>query len=116
MLARMTFGKLPFTFNSQDHVIFSSSVIPVEPNITYRKTIDRELQNQGVRLYTDIHVSGHAAREDIREFLKLTRPKHAIPTHSEPNKVNSFLQLWTESGMVPKNAHVLRPGQRLRLI
>ncbi|MBI4151294.1 RNase J family beta-CASP ribonuclease [Candidatus Woesearchaeota archaeon] len=116
MLARMAFGKLPFSFNSQDHVIFSSSVIPVEPNISYRKAIDRELQNQGIRLYTDIHVSGHAAREDIREFLKLTRPRHAIPTHSEPNKVNSFLQLWAECGMPPKHAHVLRPGQRLKLI
>lgn len=116
MLSKMTTGKFAFHFNKGDHVLFSSSVIPVEPNITYRKTIDKQLLNQGVRLFPDLHVSGHAAREDIREFIKLTRPKHALPTHSEPNKVNSFIQLWTELGHAPKDAHVLRPGQRLKLV
>lgn len=116
MLAKMVNGTYDFVFNSQDHVIFSSNVIPVEPNITYRRELDKKLQSQGVRLYTDIHVSGHAAREDIREFLKLTRPTHVIPTHSEAPKVNSFLQLWIEMQNPPKNAHIMKAGQRLKLV
>jgi len=116
MLAKMINRKFDFRFDSDDHVIFSSSVIPVEPNMSYRKAIEQQLQREGVRFYTDIHCSGHAAREDIREFLKLTRPRHAIPTHAEPNKVDSFVQLWNEMGLPPKNAHVLKPGQKLKLV
>ena len=115
MLAKMANNTYAFRFDSQDHVIFASNVIPVEPNITYRKNLDNQLQQMGVRLYTDVHVSGHAAREDIREFLKLTRPQHAIPTHSEAPKVASFLQLWGEMNHPAKNAHVLKPGQRLSI-
>jgi ribonuclease J len=115
MLAKMVHHQFDFQFESDDHVIFSSSVIPVEPNITYRKNIERDLNKEGVRMYTDIHCSGHAAREDLREFLKLVRPRHVIPTHAEPPKVNSFIQLWNEMGLPPKHAHVLKPGQRLRL-
>ena len=116
MLSKMTTGKFDFHFDDGDHVLFSSSVIPVEPNLTYRKTIDKQLESQGVRLFTDLHVSGHAAREDIREFLKLVRPQHVIPTHSEPHKVASFMQLWAEIGAVPNQAHLLKPGQHLKLI
>ncbi|MBI4145348.1 RNase J family beta-CASP ribonuclease [Candidatus Woesearchaeota archaeon] len=115
MLSKMVDRKFDFHFDSDDHVIFSSSVIPVEPNISYRKTIEQHLQHDGVRLYTDIHCSGHAAREDIREFFKLTRPRHMIPTHAEPNKVDSCIQLWKEMGQPPKNAHVLKAGQRLKV-
>ncbi|HSU72499.1 MAG TPA: RNase J family beta-CASP ribonuclease [Candidatus Binatia bacterium] len=115
MLAKMINHKVDWRFVSDDHVIFASRVIPVEPNISYRKAIEGQLQREGVRMYTDIHCSGHAAREDIREFLKLTRPRHLIPTHAEPNKVASCVQLWQDMGQPVKNAHTLRPGQRLKL-
>ena len=108
-------NQFDFRFDSEDNVIFSSTVIPVEPNISYRKVIEKKLQAEGVRFYTDIHCSGHAAREDIREFLKLTRPQHSIATHAEPNKVDSFVQLWHEMGLPQKNTHIMKPGQKLKL-
>ena len=81
ILTRMGAGKLPFKFLHDDHVIFSCKTIPVEPNIQNRARLDKQLTTKGVRLFKDIHVSGHGAREDIRDMIDMVKPEKIIPAH-----------------------------------
>jgi ribonuclease J len=111
MLSKMSNNMFNFKFHSGDHVLFSSKVIPVEPNKTYRRELDSKLRAQGVRLYTDLHVSGHAAREDIREFLMMLKPTNVIPSHWEKDRVASFKTLWAELEQPKETFRVPKPGK-----
>ncbi|HWE62531.1 MAG TPA: ribonuclease J, partial [Chloroflexota bacterium] len=55
----------------------------------------------------NIHVSGHAAREDHRELLQLVRPRYAAPFHGEYRMMVLFKRLAMEQG-IPED-HVLMP-------
>ncbi|WP_022697754.1 ribonuclease J [Euryhalocaulis caribicus] len=68
-----------------DTVIFSSRVIPGnEKDIIELKN---KFVERGVELITDrdgeIHVSGHPARDELRQMYQWARPKLAIPVHGE---------------------------------
>ncbi len=85
ILAKIVFKDL-YNFKSNDIVIFSSNVIPQEPNISNRKKIELELENKNVRVFRDVHVSGHASREDHRDLIRLLNPRYIIPAHCEIEK------------------------------
>jgi ribonuclease J len=51
ILDRMTKNQLPFTLNYEDHVIFSSSIIPTPINIQNRKVMEDKLKKKGVRIF-----------------------------------------------------------------
>jgi ribonuclease J len=115
-LSRIIRGELHFKFEPGDHVIFSCSVIPAEINIKNRAEMDERLKQLGVRLFTNIHASGHSSREDLREFIMMTKPKHIIPTHGEPKKMDSFISLAKEIGYTNKNIHALVTGQKVKIV
>jgi ribonuclease J len=74
------------------------------------------LKEKRIRVFTDIHVSGHGAREDHRDLLKMLRPEHIIPTHGGMLQLNAFKQLAIHDlGYDPSKIHVLYNGQRLKL-
>ncbi len=99
---------------TNDHVIFSSQIIPAEINIQQRQIMDEKLRKLGVRIFKDIHVSGHSSREDIREIITLLKPKHLLPTHGEEEKLEAFSSLAKEMGY-DKTLHILENGQRIKL-
>ncbi|MBW2993215.1 RNase J family beta-CASP ribonuclease, partial [Candidatus Woesearchaeota archaeon] len=113
ILSRMATGKLPFKFDPDDHVVFSCKVIPSEINRKYRDKLERQLKKHGVRIFKDIHVSGHAAREDLRDLINMTRPTHIIPAHAEKSKSEALASLAREMGY--KNVHVIGNKHILRL-
>jgi ribonuclease J len=115
-LARIIRGELQFGFQQGDHVIFSCAVIPAEINRKNRAEMDEGLRKLGVRIFTDIHVSGHSSREDIREFLMLTKPKHVIPAHGEPVMMDNFVSLAKELGYSDKNIHAIVVPQRVKIV
>jgi len=84
VLSRMVRNEFPFKFQPEDHVIFSCKVIPTEINKENREKLENRLKNLGVRIFKDVHVSGHAAREDHRDLINMVKPKHIIPAHGEP--------------------------------
>ena len=81
ILTRIGDRKLPFKFIHDDNLIFSCKTIPVEPNITNRERLENQLSRRGVRLFKDIHVSGHCSIEDIRDMIGMTKPELIIPGH-----------------------------------
>jgi len=113
ILTRMIKGDVDFTFEQGDVVIFSCQVIPVPVNIENRQKMEKLLRAQGVRLFRDVHVSGHGAREDHRELLEMIRPEHIIPIHAEPAKGRMVAELALQLGF--KNTHVMEDGKRLSL-
>ncbi len=115
ILDRLSKDKLPFQFKNQDQVIFSSSVIPTKINIENRERLDNRLKKRRVRLFNNIHVSGHAGREDLRDFINMINPEHIIPAHGEHKKIAPMIELAQELGYKDKkNVHLINNGQRLR--
>ena len=116
MLTRMASGKLPFKFNSEDHVIFSCKTIPVEANILNRAELEKRLHQQRARVFTDIHVSGHCGREDIRDLINLVKPKHIIPAHGDVSKTAPLGELALEMDYkMGKTVHIASNGNKLNL-
>ena len=114
ILPRMVFKRI-FPFREQDNVIFSCSVIPVEQNIQNRANLDDELRRRKIRIFTDVHVSGHAYREDHRELLRLVKPKILVPVHAPAEKLEFSRELAVEMGMKPENVKILKNNETLRL-
>ena len=113
ILDRLSTNKLPFQFNNQDNVVFSSSVIPTEVNIENRNKLDIKLKKRGVRLFNNVHVSGHAGREDLRDFINILNPEHIIPAHGPHEKTKPLIELALELGYKPKFLHLTSNGKRL---
>ncbi|KYK24505.1 hypothetical protein AYK26_06700 [Euryarchaeota archaeon SM23-78] len=109
VLPRMVYQHL-YDFKKEDHVIFSCSVIPVEANIRHREKLDKALKKEKVRLFVDVHVSGHAFREDLRDLIRLLRPKNIIPTHGNKKKLRAMKELAVEMGYKPEQVKILKNG------
>ena len=116
MLSRMARSEVPWEFKEGDHVVFSCRVIPSPSNQANRETLEKRLRSQKVRMFKDIHVSGHAARQDMHEFIETIRPQHVIPTHGELSKLSAMVDLASEMGYKPgKTVHLIQDGQSLKV-
>ncbi len=116
VLSRMVKGQLPSVFEQGDLVIFSCEIIPVETNEMNREKLERDLRAKGVRIFNHIHVSGHASREDHRDFIELVKPKHIIPSHAGYEKAHHLADLAEEMGYKKdKTVHLMEDGKRLVL-
>ena len=71
--------------NAGDAVILSSSAIPGNEKLVGR--IINALVRNGVKVVhdssEDLHVSGHACREEIKLLMALLKPKYLMPIHGE---------------------------------
>jgi len=95
---KITSQTYPFSFNEGDHVIFSSRVIPTPPSKANRYWLEKKMREQGVRLYKNIHTSGHAQKEDHRDFIQFLQPENIVPSHGPVQKQGDYLQLAREEG------------------
>lgn len=115
-LSRMATGELRFKFEPEDNIVFSCRTIPTATNIRNRERLEDDLKAKHARLFMDIHASGHAAREDLRELINLTKPQNIIPSHGSIDMRTAFAQLTEDMGYtVGKNVHMVKDGDSLRL-
>jgi len=86
-----------------DTVIYSSRMIP--GNERAIMAVQDNLVRRGVRVLTDrdhdVHVSGHAARDEIRQLYGLVKPKFAVPVHGEWRHLSAHAELAREEGIAP---------------
>ncbi len=116
ILDKIVNGKLQFTFHEEDHVIFSCKTIPAAVNIANREALENKFKKMKVRLFTDIHVSGHSGREDLRDFISMIKPEHLIPCHGEASMEGAFNDLAVEMNYkTGKTIHIMHNGQKLKL-
>ncbi len=85
-LYRMAFSEHDkVKLNSGDVVVLSSSAIPGNEKLVGK--IINALVRGGVRVVNDsvedVHVSGHACREEIKLLTSLLKPKYFMPIHGE---------------------------------
>ena len=116
ILDRISRGILPYRLSSKDHVVFSSSTIPSPVTVANKKQLEKRLKSKGVRIFTDVHVSGHCGREDIRDMIDMLQPQHIIPAHGDIPKLSALAELATEMGYkLGKSVHILQNGQKINL-
>jgi|AntRauTorckE6833_2_1112554.scaffolds.fasta_scaffold00077_3 ribonuclease J len=94
-----------------DTVVISSSPIPGN-EISYDQLSNR-LKKKGVHLFRHpthevdgcgpLHVSGHARRGELRDMLRLVRPKYFIPVHAGTLRRSYHAELGIEEGIPRKN-------------
>jgi len=105
----------PTTRSNQE--IRSSSPPGLFPNLlneSNRHTIVTKLKMRGGRIYDNVHVSGHACREDHWELLRMINPEHVIPSHGNLVTHGSYLMMAEETGYsLGSNIHLVRNGQEL---
>jgi ribonuclease J len=63
----------------------------------------------------DVHVSGHACREELRLMMELVKPKYFIPVHGEYRHLFMHRQLAEEMGIKPENIFVAECGDVIEL-
>jgi len=116
VMDRLSRRKLPFEFKNNDNIIFSSKTIPVPVNIANKENMDKRLKKSGVRIFDNVHVSGHAGKEDARDLISLLNPEHIIPAHGSMQQLTPMMELGRELGYkVGKNCHLMQNGQKLSL-
>jgi ribonuclease J len=107
------------TLRQGDTVIFSSRVIPgneVAIHALYNMFLER-----GVELITaddaPVHVSGHPARDELRQMYRWARPSIAVPVHGERRHILEHARLARElqvpKAIAPGNGDLIRlaPGE-----
>ncbi len=114
-LARMAGGAhKQIKIQSGDTVILSSKFIPGnEKAIT---NIINNLYRRGADVIyekiSEIHVSGHAFREELRLMIQMTRPRYFIPIHGEYRHLFHHARLALETG-IPKERVLLAENGRV---
>lgn len=95
-----------------DTVVLSSKPIPGN-----ERGIDQTINNlyrNGAEVITnkelDVHSSGHAHREEIKEMLALLKPKYLIPIHGDFRRFVEHGKLAVTVGLQPENALIIENG------
>lgn len=95
-----------------DTVIISASAIPGNEKGVARMI--NQLYQRGAKVVydslADVHVSGHARREELRLMLALTKPEYFIPIHGEARHLYQHADLACEMGVRPENIFVSEIG------
>ena len=98
-----------------DTVIFSARAIPGNEK-SIARTING-LYRQGARVITEevaeVHVSGHASREELKLMLNLTRPAFFVPIHGEYRHLRLHAHLAREVGVSDARTLVIEDGDML---
>ena len=117
-LTRMATGthkKVKITQN--DLVIISATPIPGNEKYVSR-VIDDLMQIGAEVVYSaleDIHVSGHACREEQKLILTLTNPKYFIPVHGDYRHLVAHSETAKYIGIPKENIFMLQNGKVLEI-
>jgi ribonuclease J len=116
VLSRMVDGKTPYKFSNRDCVVFSASTIPNPVNEANRYKLETKLLMQNVRMVKDMHVSGHASKEDHRELLRIVNPEYIIPSHGGFDMLSSWGILGEEEGYrVGRDIFIMKNTQKMKI-
>ena len=97
-----------------DLIVFSSSPIPGnEKSVT---GVINELMRKGADvIFQDVHVSGHACKEDIKLIYSLVNPKYCVPVHGEYKHLVAQAKIAEELGYDKEDIKILSSGDVLEL-
>ncbi|MBF0310293.1 MAG: ribonuclease J [Magnetococcales bacterium] len=100
-----------------DCVILSSKFIPGNER-TIHQLINFLMKN-GIEVIheavSEVHVSGHGSREDLKLMMALTRPRYFMPIHGETQHLHRHRALAIEMGIAAERTLVAENGDCVQL-
>jgi len=100
-----------------DTVILSSSVIPGNERTV--QILKDGILRQKTKVFhykmMDIHAGGHAQQEELKEMIKIMRPRFFLPIHGQYSMLVSHAELAEEAGVRERNIIVAENGQVINL-
>lgn len=114
-LSRMASGvHRKVTIKPTDTIVFSSHPIPGnEKSVT---SVINDLMRKGADvIFEDVHVSGHACREDIKLIYSLVNPEYAVPVHGEYKHLIAQSKIAAELGYDSEHIKILSSGDVLEI-
>ena len=101
----------------RDVVVLSSSAIPGNEKLVGK--IINALVKNGVKVVNDstedVHVSGHACREEIKLMMALLKPKYLMPIHGEDRHLYANKDIGEFMGIPSENIFISEIGKVLEL-
>jgi len=117
-LARMAAGRFRFVqIRDGDTIILSSKAIPGNETAIHRN-IDNLFRRGANVIYGEgsgMHVSGHAAQEELKLMLNLLRPLYFVPVHGAYRMLHSHANLAYAMGYPREDVFILNNGQGVEL-
>jgi len=100
-----------------DTVILSAKIIPGNERSIGR--IINHLMRRGADVIyekvSDIHVSGHASKEELKLMINLVKPKYFMPIHGEYRHLKYHSRLAAKSGIPDSNIFIMGNGRVLEI-
>ncbi len=116
-LTRMANASHRLIIGEGDTVIISASAIPGN-EVGISRVINNLCRNGARVVYNrmaDVHVTGHAQKDELKLMLMLTKPKFFIPAHGEYRHLHYHGDLAEEMGVERKNIFIADTGDVVEL-
>ena len=118
VLMRITNKEHPFIkFKKGDTVIFSSSVVPGNERTV--QIMKDEILRQKTKVFhykmMDIHAGGHGQKEELKEMIKIIKPKFFLPIHGQYSMLVEHGEITKSLGLPEKNIVIAENGQVVNL-
>lgn len=102
---------------STDTFIISAKPIPGNEKAVYR--IINTLLKEGAKIYhsgnSEVHVSGHASKDELKIILGIVKPKYFIPIHGEYMMRVAHRDIAIDVGLSSENVFMLDNGDVFEL-
>ncbi len=100
-----------------DNIIFSSSVIPGNERAV--QALKDEFYRQGIKVFhyrmMDIHAGGHAQEDELREMIKIMKPKLFMPVHGQFSMMINHAEIAKSEKIPEKNIIIAENGKVINI-
>lgn len=100
-----------------DWVVISARPIPGNERMVHQTV--NNLYRHGARVFYsevgNVHVTGHAQRDELREMLDAVRPRYFIPVHGEYRQLLQHAEIAREAGIADDHVIVVEDGEAVEL-
>src|SRR5438309_2640822 len=100
-----------------DWVVISARPIPGNERMVHQ-TVNNLYRHGAHVFYSEVgqvHVTGHAQRDELREMIDAVRPRHFIPVHGEYRQLYQPADIAREAGIDQDRILVLEDGETAEL-
>ena len=118
VLSKMANSEHQITVGEGDTVILASSLIPGNENAVYRviDQLTRLRANVVHKGNAKVHVSGHAAAEELLYCYNILKPKNAMPVHGEYRHLIANGALAEKTGIPTERVLIVEDGWVVDLV
>lgn len=100
-----------------DTVILSASPIPGNESAVHR--VINGLYKAGADVHhsatSAVHVSGHAAAEELAQLISIVKPRNFVPVHGEYRQLALHAKIAERAGIAPDRINIVEDGDVLEL-